>query len=169
MTGQPLLKGIIVLSICLLFSVSAWSEYYRYKDENGVVHFTDNLNDVPVDQRVDDNRFKEIKSAPAVIDTQESDKSDLDRKEEKQLKKETEALSEINDLNRERQVLEAEYEKLVRKKQVLRKEKKSVTTSDNISDYREKLTALNKEIKAFEKRRSEFEAKVNLFNQRPPD
>jgi hypothetical protein len=169
MTWKSRLKGFIIFSICLVFWLPAWSEYYRYKDRNGVVHFTDNLSDVPVDQRVDTNRFKEIKSTPAFTDSQEPDLSDIDAEEEKQLKDELETLSEIDTLNREREILEAEYEKLVRKKQTLRKQKKSVETGNDISDYREKLIILNKEIKAFEKRRSEFETKVNLFNKGSSD
>lgn len=49
-----------LLAITLLIPVAAFGEFYRYKDENGTMRFTDNLLEVPVDQRP--KIYKESKS-----------------------------------------------------------------------------------------------------------
>ena len=45
-----LIKNFICLSI-ILFAFPAMSEIYKYVDENGNVHFTDDFSNVPVEQR----------------------------------------------------------------------------------------------------------------------
>ncbi len=44
------IKFILCLSI-ILFAFPAVSEIYKYVDENGNIHFTDDFNKVPVEQR----------------------------------------------------------------------------------------------------------------------
>ena len=44
------IKLILCLSI-ILFAFPAASEIYKYVDENGDIHFTDDFNRVPVEQR----------------------------------------------------------------------------------------------------------------------
>jgi len=45
-----LLYALLFL-ICMLLPSSVLAEYYQYRDQNGVLRFTDNLADVPEDQR----------------------------------------------------------------------------------------------------------------------
>ena len=40
-----------IVTIIVLFAVGASGEIYQYVDQEGNVHFTDNLNQVPEDQR----------------------------------------------------------------------------------------------------------------------
>ena len=50
----------LVLAFCLLrFAHSAWAaEYFRWVDESGVLHITDNLHNVPPKQRAGANRIQ---------------------------------------------------------------------------------------------------------------
>jgi len=45
------IQRIILFCICFVFPLSASAEFYRYKDANGVLRFTDNLAEVPDDQK----------------------------------------------------------------------------------------------------------------------
>ncbi len=49
-------RWLISLSL-LLFSMSASAEYYRYIDKDGNVHFTDDLTNVPENQRTDIHEY----------------------------------------------------------------------------------------------------------------
>lgn len=54
----------VFLSILLISSVSigAAAEYYRWVDQNGVVHFTDNLHNIPETQRGKAGRIQSVES-----------------------------------------------------------------------------------------------------------
>lgn len=156
---------IILLWICLVSPYPAPAEIYRYVDENGIVVYTDKLNDVPIDQRKGENRVKEVKTAPVAIEAATPKKSGPDLEEKKQLEKEQQDLSGIQALNSRGQELEQEYERLVNKKQALQNQKAAIKTGQDLAEYRGKLKALNGEIKDFEKRRKAFETEVNNFNQ----
>ena len=45
------LRYALLFLICMLLPSSVLAEYYQYRDQNGVLRFTDNLADVPEDQR----------------------------------------------------------------------------------------------------------------------
>src|SRR3990172_11850834 len=49
--------------LCLSTGLPAAAEYYRWVDQNGVVHFTDNLHNIPEKQRGGANRI-EAKESP---------------------------------------------------------------------------------------------------------
>ncbi len=44
----------------MLFSPVASAEIYKYYDEQGNIHFTDDYNKVPADQRNDVKGYKEV-------------------------------------------------------------------------------------------------------------
>ena len=51
----------IIVSLVLLLSVLAGAEYYKYIDEDGNVSFTDNIMNVPEDQRQNTQAIKNLK------------------------------------------------------------------------------------------------------------
>ena len=42
---------IVLIALCVLFATPAWGEIYKWVDEKGKTHFTDDLRKVPADQR----------------------------------------------------------------------------------------------------------------------
>jgi len=57
--------NLIKLFICLIilfFSITVSAEFYKYVDENGNTHFTDDFNKVPEDQRAGLKGYEESES-----------------------------------------------------------------------------------------------------------
>jgi clan AA aspartic protease (TIGR02281 family) len=58
----------LLILICLLLKTmpSSAAEYYRWVDQAGVVHFTDNLHNIPENQRGPAKRIRATESSPPV-------------------------------------------------------------------------------------------------------
>ena len=61
-------KFALTILICLLLRTmpSSAAEYYRWVDQDGVVHFTDNLHNIPENQRGPAKRIQATESSPPV-------------------------------------------------------------------------------------------------------
>ncbi|MEJ2657523.1 MAG: DUF4124 domain-containing protein, partial [Desulfobacterales bacterium] len=101
-----LLKWFISLAL-VLFSISASAEYYKYIDQNGNVHYTDDLTDVPENQRTDINEYNEIQSG--VVDRQKDEK-DAKTPETSIEEKQVEATHGANDFSEMKQRLDRKKE-----------------------------------------------------------
>ena len=155
----------------LAFSAPLSAEYYRYVDNQGVVYFTDNLAEVPTDQRSQENSFNEIKSVQNSDDTKKmiSAQTDQPGKEASASNQdpsegEVNNLSQIQLLNKEKETLDQTYESLVRRKQALKKEEASAGTSKTKKIVQDKVNTLNQEIQDFEKLRKAFVIRAKAFN-----
>ncbi len=62
------MKFCLAILLCLLAGATpSWAaEYYRWVDQDGVVHFTDNLHNIPEDQRGPAKRIQATDSPPPV-------------------------------------------------------------------------------------------------------
>ena len=173
------MKFIYVLFMLFFFSFPVSAEYYRYTDKEGIVNFTDNLADVPMAQRKEGNRLEEISDSVNLEEGQKKEQVTLKEAANKQIinskqqttttgggeaTKESEILSQIHILNKEKQSLDKAYEQLVTKKQSLKKEKASLSTSEEIKAYQNNIKMLNQVISDFENRRKKFEKKAKEFN-----
>ena len=58
------IKMVIVTGMVICWLAPAYGEYYQYRDENGVLRFTDDLASVPPDQRPDVKTHQSIESKP---------------------------------------------------------------------------------------------------------
>ena len=170
------MKFFCILIAAIIMSGVASAEYYKYVDENGVLHFTDNLLEIPEAQREKIQKFKEIKAPPPASVPADSgtgmveagnpvkNKTAAPSVKEALPADDTATLSKLQDLNREKAVLDQEYELLVRKKQALREERQKVSGKEAAADYGKKISALNDEIRSFEERRQVYLEKVKAFN-----
>jgi len=59
--ARLLAAGMVVLS-----GISGFCDYYRYRDENGVLRFTDDLSRVPSDQRPKVTAYRSVENGPVV-------------------------------------------------------------------------------------------------------
>ena len=147
-----LLYALLFL-ICMWLPSSALAEYYQYRDQNGVLRFTDNLADVPEDQRQQIESYTE--SEVFVMTEEESleylqdtsvqeetgedmegayqseengeDMDDADQSEETETGRD-DSLAQLKKLNQMKAALDEEFAELMEEKQVLLQYKDSKKT-----------------------------------------
>mgnify|MGYP001825124680 FL=1 len=164
---------IFIIFTFLMFSVSAAAEIYKYVDEDGNVHFTDDINQVPEAQRdkvssyvesvsedpPDQEITQENQSEQSATD-QQANLPDLSDDESESLE---DAKQRIDALKSE---IDQEYEALMKEKQQLAKAKKQAKTREQIIEFNQKVDSLNKRVAAYEKKGKDYKAQVDAYNQR---
>ena len=159
------LAGVV---FCLLFTVSASAEFYKYHDKNGNVHFTDDFNKVPPDQRAAVKGYEEIKATkeeekkPAVAEPQAA--ADKGASDAANKKGKYDLNSKIKGLDKRKTELADEYESLMKENEAIAKMRKAVKTPADAQRYNETVKALHKKLKEHDKKRKAFYADVEEYN-----
>jgi hypothetical protein len=166
-------KGRVLLVVLALMMspLVAQGEFYRYKDAEGIVRFTDNLAEVPEDQRPQVAVYQEARPpAPAPVNGATETAADKAPDEEPI---ETFAVDPetLERLEATKQALDQEYAELMDTKQKLLQEKeeklKGLAARDVRArqDYEDRVKGLNDRIRDYEKRREAFTKEVDALNQ----
>ncbi len=171
-----LLYALLFL-ICMWLPSSVLAEYYQYRDQNGVLRFTDNLADIPEDQRQqiesytesEDFVMTEEESLEYLQDTSVQEETGEDMEGAYQ-SEETETgrddnLSQRKKLNQMKAALDEEFDELMEEKQALlqyKDSKKSISVKE-AKAYKKKVTLLNQRITDFEERRQAHKKEANAF------
>lgn len=181
----------LLFLICMLLPSSVLAEYYQYRDQNGVLRFTDNLADVPEDQREQIERYTESETfvmteEESLEDLQDTsvqeetgeDMESADQSEETgedmegaDQSEETETgrddnLAQLKKLNQMKAALDEEFAELMEEKQVLLqyKDSKKNISMKEARAYQKKVTLLNQRITDFEERRQAYKKEADAFN-----
>ena len=149
----------LLLMLALVWTPGlAGAEFYKYRDANGVLRFTDDISEVPADQRAKLKEYQSIvtpEPAATGADDQAVEQSpDLNAKLDAAAKR----------LETERAALEKEYQAIVEED---RRVKAAVGDPDNPVDpaaYNEQLKALQQKINAYDVRRQAFQEKAAAFD-----
>lgn len=147
------LRYFMVVLIVLLVPAMAGAEFYKYRDANGVLRFTDDITEVPVDQRA---KLKEYQS---VVTTEPSTAD-----KEEQGGQEGSLGARAQTLEAERAALEQEYQAIIEED---RRIKASVADSENPADpeaYNQQLRELQQRIDAYAEHRKAFQEKASAFD-----
>lgn len=170
--------GVPVVAICLICAVPSWGEFYRYRDANGVLRFTDNIAEVPENQRPKVKQYGEATDGMTPEEKAKTAEAEA-AKAAAQREKLKEALSptdhgipaDVTDpqfvsyLNRTKVALDNEYAVLMKEKSDIEATKSTLKTQRDIQRYEKRVIDLNDRIKDFNRRRDEFKAKADAFNQ----
>jgi hypothetical protein len=152
-------KGVIAMTFRILLiaffllstAVSSSAEIYKYRDANGVLRFTNNLHEVPIDQRekVDSMHEIETKTEPEK-DPAKTPESDMDM--------------EAEALNSEKELLDNEYAKLEEDRKSLVEMSEKEKNAEEDAAFREQIESFNARIKAYDEKLKVFEEKVGQYN-----
>ncbi len=161
-------KLLIFLGI-LLFSVTASPEFYKYYDEQGDVHFTDDYNQVPMNQRKNVKEYKEIISDEV---DREAPEKEAEPQAEGEQNPSTEAgkggkydfETKLKEFDLRKQEITQEYESLMAESAQLAREKEKAKSDEDIKKYNERVANLNKKIQEHDRKRKEFFAEVDAYN-----
>jgi hypothetical protein len=121
---------------------TASAEFYKYKDKNGHLIFTDDVSRVPVNQRDEVTIFNSIQ--PKDLPPDETGDRPLQ-----------ENLS-TNNVSVQKEELERESFQLQQARKALEEEKEKVTTIAEQQAYNEKVTLLNQQIERFSQKLDSF-------------
>ena len=169
----------LVLGLLLGLGASAWAEYYKYRDENGAIRFTDDIMQVPVDQRQKIERYKSFESTqPNPTPNVSSDKNTVQNsnpggegEEEGGPKSagkvdEGPILARKAELEAEQAALKTDFADLQKEKKRLdemAEELKKVNDRNKNAQHRDAVTKLNERIQKYNERRKKFEAERDAY------
>ena len=160
-------RWLISLSL-LLFSMSASAEYYRYIDKDGNVHYTDDLTNVPENQRTDIHEYTGFQddSYDHQKDEQKDEKSQpLIEKEQVKNKPGINDFSEIKKrLDQEKEKLDEEYRALMEEKKEIAKGKNKYRSKSRAKKYNKVILEFNEKIEDYERRKKLFNEEVEKYN-----
>jgi hypothetical protein len=159
----------LIVLILAAFPALGLAEFYRYVDKEGNACYTDDLSNVPAEQRTKVDEYEELYIQPApekksekkkkteIIKQQEgTSKEPLSKKDEEGTKEER--------LNKAGAKLQAQYQVLMKEREQLDKATKSPLTRDERREFAEKIREFNARIKEHEKARQAFDNEVEAYN-----
>ena len=166
------LKIFIIITF-LMFSASAAAEFYKYVDENGNIHFTDDINQVPPEQRAKIRSYVEsVSEDPAEQAVTRENQSEQDATDQQTnfpdlSGDESESLEDAKKrINALKSEIDKEYEALVKEKEQLAKNKEKAKTRKQIIEFNKKVDSLNKRVVAYEQKGKDYKEQVDAYNQR---
>jgi chromosome segregation ATPase len=156
----------------MLFSPVASAESYKYYDEQGNVHFTDDYNKVPVDQRKNVKGYKEVISDETDGVNPETEETEGESQEEETQNPTDEAAksakynfeAKIKEFDQRKDELALEYESLMQQNSALAQEKKKAKTAVDIKRYNERAADLNRRLKEHDSKRKQLFSEVEDYN-----
>lgn len=140
--------GCVIGLLLMLVAVSAKAEIYKYRDENGVIRYTDNIVEVPKEQQQRVKAYQEIKAPEAAVEAPRIENME-DVAQKLQQEKE--------ELRKEFEALESERVQLEAQGKIARLPAENELFEQKIIDY-------NARLQQYEQKRIRFKEKVDAYN-----
>lgn len=143
---------LMVIPALMLMVSLAQAEYYKYTDTHGVVHYTDNILEVPKAQREALEEYQGIESTGRQDVAVKSENATIGVKEREQA------------LKSEKAALDKAYATLAAEKKVLEEEARKQHTAAESEAFTARVEAYNSKTADYEQKRMVFKEKVDAFN-----
>ncbi len=172
-TGLCVAVAVGISWLCTTDPASA--RIYRYVDNSGVTHYTDDALKVPEDQRppLDDpvpqpaikkKADSQASSAEGEVLQEKAEQTVLAKKAEIQ-KQQARLDLRFEQLSRQKKQLDAEFEAIGREKAQLEKERVVKHSSRTYRIFNQKVKKLDERIQVYNKRRAAYERQAARYNQ----
>ena len=168
------MKGLTgaILIVVMVFVGPAFAEFYKYLDQQGVVRFTDDINQVPQDQRAAARSYSDsqasstsaAEASPAVKEEKQADPSPPTASAAAGGEGEDSIEGTRARLDSLKKDAEAEYQLLVKEKDRLAKEKGTQKTREEINAYNKEVEAFNQRAESFEKKNTDLRKRIEGYN-----
>lgn len=172
---------LIGLIFCLLPALVS-AQLYRYNDERGVIHFTDNFIEIPENQRPKveiitrpaDTVPPEVETVPEQAEEaptpaepaagggtegEGAEQEPVTAAEAPQPQQSFEVLAKT------KADLDKIYDALAAEKEMLEKEQQTLKTIESIRAFQSKANAFNQRLADYERRRQAFQTQADAYNQ----
>lgn len=166
----------VILIGVLLCCHPVSAEFYKYYDKDGNVHFTDDFNKVPPDQREQVKGYEEsvseespLEETPAEADTAETqDEAEGEAEEESETAatEEYDLDTKVSEFDTRKAEMEQEYQSLVKEKERLDKMRKDIKTKNQAKGYNEDVKALNEKLQEHDTKRQALVSEIEQHNAR---
>jgi hypothetical protein len=128
---------------------SSIAEFYKYRDENGIVRYTDNPLEIPEDQQKSAKEYREIKIIEAADGAAKVEgMDDIEKK-----------------LRAEKETLDKEYKELAEERKKLEEEAETNRTEAEQAAYQNRIRDFNLRLKQYEEKRLLFKEKADVYNE----
>ena len=150
------------IPIFVLLATPAPAQIYKYRDQNGMMHYTDSLSDIPPDKLPEVQI--ETPANPSPPPEKETPDTETDKQKPEKKPEDAKEIPIVEDINKEKAALDKTHARIMKRKKALKKERETLKTPDQVRKYRKKVTRLNKDIDAYEKRNRAFQKKADAYN-----
>jgi len=158
--------SILVLAIGLSHSAPASAQIYKYIDEDGKKRWTDDLSQVPKEQRSSAQPVETTsqtptdanKTPPSPSTTEAADVNGPAPIQDAELSRDA--------LEKEKAALDAIYQQLLDERKELEQVKTDALSADDRTQLNEKISAYNDKTERYETRLNAFNEKINAYNQK---
>ncbi len=168
----------IVMGLWLFSPLICSAEWYKYKDKNGVWHYSDSLTtSVPFEQRTQTEKVKDADDYLSDEERQEKQAREASAKEaEAQAAAEKEKAEKIRNqyqsiasyeaLEQKRTELADLHKKMMVQKEKLETEKKKIKTAEDHKKHQALVAEYNRNAKDYQARRKAYEGAVKAYEQK---
>lgn len=159
------LTWVLLPGFLLLLPYPSFAEFYKYRDETGAIRFTDDLTQVPPDQRPKVQNYAEPKDFATP--------DEKPRQNRRRTEEPSEPATSVREnpeewaarLKERKSALEQEYNEIIRVKQTLKARRATLGTPASYQEYNKEQARLRDRAEAYERERKRFEEEVEAYNQ----
>jgi hypothetical protein len=159
-----MLSRYMLALIIGLFSASyAFAEFYKYRDTNGVLRFTDNLGNVPEDQRPRIERYRETEKLSPTGKKASKTGRKVTKSQPARAGKDKK-LTEVQRLIQEKNLLDQSYKTLMNEKMALTNQYQQIRTTAEVNKHRKLVEDFNRRTAKFEKQRYKYQHRAGTLS-----